>query len=105
MSRETAHRPQDHRNRGRAMLRDLQNERAARTKTRSAGRTPYFVDHPSFRTPEADREYGVAATPPDDGAYRQAHMPDEVTRALARRMHYAAFRWREATTPKAAGRW
>jgi RNA polymerase sigma factor (sigma-70 family) len=32
-------------------------------------------------------------------------MPDDVTRDLARRMHYAAFRWRSAATPKQAACW
>jgi RNA polymerase sigma factor (sigma-70 family) len=76
------------------------------SETSGAGRSqPYFVYHTSFQMPGATREYGVATTPPDDSSFLQGYMPDEVTRDLARRMHYAAFRWQQAGTPERAGRW
>jgi hypothetical protein len=76
-----------------------------RGNTGSGRRVPKFIDHPSFRSPGAAREYGVASTPPDDPLYLQEHMPDVVTRDLSRRMHYAAFRWQQAVTSGKAGRW
>ena len=51
---------------------------------------PYFVTHDSFQLPEAEAIYGPARG--DDGEFAATHMPDDVTRDLARRMHYAAWR-------------
>jgi RNA polymerase sigma factor (sigma-70 family) len=47
----------------------------------------------------------VRTAPADDARFRQEYMPDDVTRDLARRMHYAAFRWRSAPSPRQAARW
>src|SRR5262245_23251656 len=65
---------------------------------------PHFVSHPSLAWRNAEERYGSAQAPADDPAYGQAHMPDEVTRDLARRMHYAAYRWQQAP-PEEARRW
>lgn len=61
-----------------------------------------FQFHPSFEGGEAERCYGDSAV--DDGDPR-GFMPDEVTRDLASRMHYAAWRVSEATTRREATRW
>jgi RNA polymerase sigma factor (sigma-70 family) len=99
------------------MLAELQSERPTTGRARvdaglsprniaSAGqRLPAFIFDPTFQAPGADREYGPATTPPDDPSYRRAHMPEEATRDLARRMHYAAFRWHESATPEEARGW
>jgi RNA polymerase sigma factor (sigma-70 family) len=96
------------------MIRELQVERvlngparrsAAPDNANAAEQLPNFVDHPSFRLPDADREYDTTAIPPDDESFRLAYMPHEVTCDLARHMHYAAFRWREARSGKEANRW
>ncbi len=62
----------------------------ATTKRRTTPDVPYFVFHDSFELPEAERLYGPADG--DDRSYRATHMPDDVTRDLSRRMHYAAWR-------------
>jgi hypothetical protein len=66
---------------------------------------PYHVCHPSFEGPDAEREYGPVPAPPDFLSFPQKHLPDEITRDLARRMHHAAYRWQHSTTPREAGRW
>jgi RNA polymerase sigma factor (sigma-70 family) len=45
------------------------------------------------------------STPPDDPLYAKAYMPDEITRDLARRMHYAAYQWQEVAPVDQARRW
>lgn len=50
----------------------------------------YFVTHDSFELPTAEVIYGP--TRRDDQEFADTHMPDDVTRDLARRMHYAAWR-------------
>ena len=62
----------------------------ATTKRLATPDIPYFVVHDSFELPEAERLYGSADG--DDRSYRTTHMPDDVTRDLSRRMHYAAWR-------------
>lgn len=49
---------------------------------------PPHVEHPSFEEPDAAAVFGGAPEEAGEGNY----MPDEVTRACARRMHYAAYR-------------
>lgn len=60
----------------------------------------YHVTDESFHEAGAEDRYGM------DGATREefggSHMPDDVTRDLARRMHYAA--WRAATSRDERGR-
>lgn len=61
--------------------------------------SPYHVVHPSFLEPGAEHTYGpLAQHHPYDGS----HMPDDVTRDVAKRMHYAA--WRSATAKDERGR-
>lgn len=64
-------------------------------------RAPRFVYHPSFEAAGADQELGE---PPADGA-EAAFMTDEVTRAWARHMHYAAWRAATASRAREATRW
>ena len=63
---------------------------------------PYHISHPTFTQADAEKHYGPAgAAAEETGA---AHMPDETTRELARRMHYAA--WRSAAAkPDGRARW
>lgn len=56
---------------------------------------PRFVDHPSFREKNAITHYRRAVAP-DGVATSMSHLPDEVTRELAKAMHYAAYRLRGA---------
>lgn len=63
---------------------------------------PPFVYHPSFEAADAAFVYRGLA-PDDDGAPLD-FMPDEVTRDLARRMHYAGWRARQPATRRDATR-
>ncbi len=51
-----------------------------------------FVDHPSFHEKSAAVLYGFLADASADEPSTAGHFSDEVTRQLAKRMHYAAFR-------------
>lgn len=55
-----------------------------------------FVDHPSFHEKTATVLYRNRADHSGKEANSTSHLPDEVTRELAKRMHYAAYRLREA---------
>jgi RNA polymerase sigma factor (sigma-70 family) len=68
---------------------------------------PRFISHPSFTSPQAKRLYGPATDPPEaaDGGMSAQHLPDEITRDLAQRMHFAAFQIQEAAGGAAAERW
>lgn len=65
---------------------------------------PRHVRHPSFRQAEAERRYHPEAPLPHENPELR-HMADEITRELARRMHYAAFRASESTTLDQARWW
>jgi RNA polymerase sigma factor (sigma-70 family) len=65
---------------------------------------PRHVRHPSFRLPSAEERYRFDA-PVAAAATELKHMPDDVTRELARRMHYAAYRAAQARTPREASTW
>jgi RNA polymerase sigma factor (sigma-70 family) len=71
------------------------------SKQRNPG--PYFVTHESFEQPGAEQQHGPAAACGDE--FIGTHMPDEVTRDLARRMHYAAWRAAQAATEPERRRW
>ena len=73
------------------------------TKRHGTPEIPYFVSHDSFETSEARANYGPVKA--DDGAFREAYMPDEVTRDCARRMHYAAWRFSRAGDFRARVPW
>lgn len=64
---------------------------------------PYFVFHPTFRLPTAERDYGPCPEIYED--LRTSHMDDDTTRDRARRMHYAAYRMEQAAEPVERGRW
>ncbi len=89
---------------GVALDRTKAGDRFVRRK-HTGRREPRVVYDPSFCLPNAEFEYGAVSTPSDDPSFQQAHLPDEVTRDLARRMHYAAYRWQNAATAKQARRW
>jgi DNA-directed RNA polymerase sigma subunit (sigma70/sigma32) len=52
------------------------------------------VTHPSFGRPGAEVEYGGSQAREED--FAKSHMPDDLTRECARRMHYAAYRMGKA---------
>jgi RNA polymerase sigma factor (sigma-70 family) len=65
---------------------------------------PRYVYHPSFPETDAERAYGRAALAPQQET-TAGHMADEVTRASARGMHYAAYRWETAGNTRERTRW
>jgi RNA polymerase sigma factor (sigma-70 family) len=73
-------------------------------RPRLAPNGPYFVYDPSFEEPEAQANYGQSSDSPTTD-FSLTFMPDEVTRDTTQRMHYAAWRAREARTEREAGRW
>ncbi len=64
-----------------------------------------FVDHPSFHEKSGSVLYGILADTSADESSTASHLPDEVTRELAKRMHYAAFRWSNASDAAKARTW
>jgi RNA polymerase sigma factor (sigma-70 family) len=62
----------------------------------------YFVIHASFSKSNAVRVYGPEAEVP---AWTGNHMPDEVTRELSQRMHFAAWRMSRSKDEKSKGFW
>ncbi|MCX7702082.1 MAG: sigma-70 family RNA polymerase sigma factor [Gemmataceae bacterium] len=73
---------------------------AVRPSTKEA--RPRFIYDPSFEAADAERRYVQQLVEFDTSA---SHMPDEVTREIARRMHYAAWRWSLATRSRDVARW
>jgi RNA polymerase sigma factor (sigma-70 family) len=72
-------------------------------RRRAATNGPYFVYHPSFEEPGAERE--CLSVSGNGEAERASHMPDEVTRAFARAMHYAGWRVGRARPGAERRRW
>ncbi len=60
------------------------------TKRHATPDVPYFVIHDSFEQTGAAELFGP--TQDGDHEFTATYMPDDVTRDLARRMHYAAWR-------------
>lgn len=76
--------------------------------TRRAHRSadlPSYVYHPSFDEKLAERTYAPGNLQEELDTYRDAYMPDEVTRDTTRRMHYAAHRMHQAKRPAELTRW
>ena len=72
-------------------------------KQRSDADNPCYVSHGSFGQPGAEEVY--APGPGDEEGLTAGHMPDEVTREYARRMHYAAYRVARAEDAGERQRW
>lgn len=65
---------------------------------------PHSIFHDTFDSPDARELYAPSAAP-DVSGFADRYMPDEVTRDYARRMHYAAFRWKRAKGVAEAAKW
>jgi len=63
---------------------------------------PYFIFHPSFEDGDENRSW-LENIP--DTSDKHGFMPDETTRDLSKRMHYAAWRVSIALTTKEAAHW
>jgi RNA polymerase sigma factor (sigma-70 family) len=72
------------------------------TKERPAG-GPNYVRHESFARPDAEGRFGPAGA--DVGEYLASYMPDEVTRDVAKRMHYAAYRAHREENARRSRQW
>ena len=72
-------------------------------KQKATRERPYHVSHESFEEKGAARTYGPEAAGRED--YAATYMPDAVTRDLARRMHYAAWRAAGAGDERTRLRW
>ncbi len=69
---------------------------AATRRVAKIGNLPSYVDHPSFRQPATQRELENLIESNDLPEKNLQYMPDELTRQLARCMHYAAHRAHQA---------
>ena len=65
---------------------------------------PNYVRHESFEDDDALEKYAPTDVE-DNPEYAEKHMPDEVTRDHAKRMHYAAYRWHHAKSFGELSRW
>ncbi|HEX3146980.1 MAG TPA: sigma-70 family RNA polymerase sigma factor [Gemmataceae bacterium] len=65
---------------------------------------PHSIFHESFTDPDARDEFDPHNVP-DINEFADHYMPDEVTRDFARRMHYAAYRWKHAKGVVEARKW
>ncbi|VTR99869.1 sigma-70 family RNA polymerase sigma factor [Tuwongella immobilis] len=74
-----------------------------RRSNREAG-LPSFVYHPDFAHLDAAQHFSHEILN-DQNEYESRYMPDDVTRDHARRMHYAAFRLHQATSPREQNHW
>jgi len=63
-------------------------------KQKASANRPYHVCHATFEQADAEQSYGPGSASAED--YASTHMPDDITRDLARRMHYAAWRVAQA---------
>src|SRR5207302_496437 len=64
-------------------------------RTGRAPDAPHSIYHDSFDDLDAREMYDPAGAP-DVADFADRYMPDEVTRDYAKRMHYAAYRWKRA---------
>lgn len=72
-------------------------------KHKASSSSPYHVTHPSFDLPNADTAYGPATAARDD--HSLSHMPDDVTRDFAKRMHFAAWKATHAKDDRTRRHW
>ncbi len=66
---------------------------------------PRYVLHPSFKLKLAAENYDPATCPSAVNEKSLGFLPDEETRDIVRRMHFAAFRTDTATTPRERRAW
>src|ERR1700722_15613055 len=74
-----------------------------RTKRGGGSNDLHFVVHDSFQAADAETALGPGGGVRDD--FAASYMPDEVTRDLARRMHYAAYRLSRTAHSGKRGAW
>src|SRR5262249_50298095 len=67
--------------------------------------SPNFIYDPDFDRPDAEAVFAGEEPPELPASPPGEHMADDVTRDHTRRMHYAAYRVRQALTPEEAADW
>lgn len=72
-------------------------------RRRQPGDGPYFVKDASFEEPGAEKQYMHVSE--ENGTERTSFMTDDVTREVAKAMHYAAYRRSKARTEKDRRKW
>jgi RNA polymerase sigma factor (sigma-70 family) len=72
-------------------------------KQKASPESPYHVVHASFEQADAEAVYGLGSKGQDE--FAATHMPDDVTRDYAKRMHYAAWRAATATDDRSRRQW
>lgn len=82
---------------------------AAKPQTRAvkpdADRAPHYVWHPSFKAKSSVTAFDPQQAPNVDNEAHLGYLPDEETRDIVRRMHFAAFRADQARTAQDRQRW
>lgn len=78
----------------------------AKVATRSVrpGHSPNYIWHPSFKKKSAAEEFDPQGAPSLENEQAVGHLPDEETKDLIRRMHYAAYR-ADTSTPARRQAW
>lgn len=66
---------------------------------------PSYVEHPTFLKKSAATTYDPQEILNSTETHEDKYMPDEVTRDIARRMHYAAYRMRHAKKKRELKLW
>ncbi|MFM7148901.1 MAG: sigma-70 family RNA polymerase sigma factor [Gemmataceae bacterium] len=64
---------------------------------------PYHVVHPTFLQRDAERKYGSRTAVVE--SHGGSHMPDEITRDLAMRMHFSVWKATKARDERTRNRW
>lgn len=64
-----------------------------------------YVFHPHFEDPTERRAWAEGGDQPQAREFDLGHMPDEITRALSMRMHYAAHRMHKARRSEESQTW
>ncbi len=75
-----------------------------RRDPRTRPETPHSVFHEAFDTPDAFDEFNPKDAQ-DLAEFADKYMPDEVTRDYAKRMHYAAWRWKKSRGLAEGAKW
>jgi RNA polymerase sigma factor (sigma-70 family) len=73
------------------------------SKPKARPDAPYHVSHESFTATDAESLYGPDTASGED--FSRSHLPDDRTRDLAKRMHYAAWRAASAGDERTRRRW
>lgn len=74
-------------------------------RTHKSEHLPSYVHHPDFETRSGLKNYNPEHLLSEAADFDDKYMPDEVTRAHAKAMHYAAHKMHKARTPSELKKW